>query len=263
MYLLDNAAPQAPERFDALGAIFDPWTKRHLEALGIADGCRCLEVGAGGGSIARWIADRVGPRGHVLATDIDPRHVAIDGRTNLEVRRHDVAAEPLPEGAFDVVHARLVLMHLPDAGVALSRMIAALAPGGRILIEDFDAPVGAGTHPHMLRTSAALRQVFADGGVQLDAGHSLAARLRAGGLQDVDAEARAFLWAGGSAGSRLMRANFEQLRDRLIGSGLLTAREFEDDLARLDDPAVTIPSPVMWAAWGSVSARSRRTRGTA
>jgi SAM-dependent methyltransferase len=261
MYLLDNAAPQARDRFDALTTIFDPGTKRHLETLGIARGSRCLEIGAGGGSIARWMADRVGPRGHVLATDIDPRHLAIDGRANLEVRQHDVAIDPLPAGAFDLVHARLVLMHVADAQGALSRMVAALAPGGRILLEDFDAPFGG--HHQMLRTTVAVRQVLAKGGVEVDAGGTHAARLSALGLEGVAAEARAFLWTGGSPGAMLTRANYEQLRERILGSGLLTARELEEDLSRLDDPALTMPSPVMWATWGTLSARSRRTPGTA
>jgi SAM-dependent methyltransferase len=261
MYLLDNAAPQAPDRFDALATIFDPGTTRHLEALGIGDGSRCLEIGAGGGSIARWMADRVGPRGHVVATDIDPRHVAVDGRANLEVRQHDAAVDPLPVGEFDIVHARLVLMHLPDARGALSRMIDALAPGGRILLEDFDAPSGG--HHQMLRTTLAVRHVFATAGVQIDAGGGHAGRLSAQGLDEVGAEARAFLWTGGSPGSMLMRANFEQLRERILASGLITARDLDEDLLRLDDPALTMPSPVMWAAWGTLSATSPRTRGMA
>jgi ubiquinone/menaquinone biosynthesis C-methylase UbiE len=103
MYLLDNAAPQAPDRFGALAAIFDPGTTRHLDGVGIKEGWRCLEIGAGGGSIARWMADRVGVTGQVVATDIDPRHLATDGRTNIEVRTHDVATQPLPDATFDLV----------------------------------------------------------------------------------------------------------------------------------------------------------------
>ena len=58
-YLLDNAAPQAPDRFRALAELYDAGTIGHLERCGIADGWRCLEVGGGGGSIARWLAPRI------------------------------------------------------------------------------------------------------------------------------------------------------------------------------------------------------------
>src|SRR4051812_49065816 len=72
-YLLDNAGREAPARFDALSATYDQDTIRHLENRGISEGWHCLEVGGGGGSISAWLADRVGPTGHVLVTDIDPR----------------------------------------------------------------------------------------------------------------------------------------------------------------------------------------------
>src|SRR4051812_32579151 len=69
-YLLDNQQVEAGVRFDALATLFNPATFRHIEALGIAEGWRCWEVGAGGASVPSWLADRVGPAGHVLATDI-------------------------------------------------------------------------------------------------------------------------------------------------------------------------------------------------
>ena len=54
----------------------DPLTRRYLGDRGLQAGWRCLEVGAGGGSIARWLAERVGPSGHVVATDLDVQFVA-------------------------------------------------------------------------------------------------------------------------------------------------------------------------------------------
>ena len=72
-YVLDNADEQTSARFAALPRLYDPGTIRHLEQLGVGPGWRCLEVGGGGGSIAAWLSDRVGPTGHVLATDLDPR----------------------------------------------------------------------------------------------------------------------------------------------------------------------------------------------
>ena len=70
-YLLDNRRPEAGERFAALAELFDPWTFRHLDDLGLGEGWRCWEVGAGGVSVPRRLAERVGTSGRVLATDID------------------------------------------------------------------------------------------------------------------------------------------------------------------------------------------------
>jgi hypothetical protein len=70
-YLLDNRRPEAGERFAALAELFDPWTFRHFDDLGLGEGWRCWEVGAGGVSVPRGLAERVGTSGRVLATDID------------------------------------------------------------------------------------------------------------------------------------------------------------------------------------------------
>jgi hypothetical protein len=53
-----------------------------------------------------------------------------------------------------------------------------------------------------------------------------------------------------SVGASLWRANFEQLREDLIGIGYITSEEFEQDLARLEDPDFLTPSQIMWIAWG-------------
>src|SRR5882724_8873761 len=112
-YLLDNAAPETPARFDALSAMYDPSTIQHLVNCGVGPGWHCLEVGGGSGSIASWMAARVGPTGHVLVTDLDPRFLEKLEASNLEVRRHNIVSDPLPEATFDLIHARLVLIHLP------------------------------------------------------------------------------------------------------------------------------------------------------
>ena len=76
-YIFDNAAEEpTTQRFASLEALYDPRTIRFLEATGVGPGWRCLEVGGGSGSIAAWLADRVGGAGHVLVTDIDPRFLA-------------------------------------------------------------------------------------------------------------------------------------------------------------------------------------------
>ena len=96
-----------------LESLFDPGTIRHLEALGVGPGRRCLELGAGGGSIAAWMAARGGA---VVATDLDVTFLEDLAGPNLEVHRHDVEAGDPPAGPFDLVHLRFVL-----AGCAIRR----------------------------------------------------------------------------------------------------------------------------------------------
>ncbi|MEO6528176.1 MAG: methyltransferase domain-containing protein [Gemmatimonadaceae bacterium] len=253
-YVLDNAGPEAATRFPALAATFDADTIRRLEQLGVADGSRCLEVGGGGGSIAAWLASRVGAAGRVLVTDLDTRFLESLHLPNTDVQRHDIATDPLPSDAFDVVHARLVLSHVRERDRALARMAAAVKTGGWILIEDFDATMVPDPALHsaevLSTTYVAVTRLMADRGVDRRYGRRLFGCLRALGLQSIAAEGRTFMWQAGSPGPLLMRANFEQLRDDLVDGGYVTASEFERDVAALEDPEFVMPSPILWAAWG-------------
>jgi SAM-dependent methyltransferase len=250
-YVFDNAAPQARARLAALADVHDDGTIRHLLARGVAGGWKCLEVGGGLGTVTRWLSDRVGADGHVLTTDIDTRFLEMIGRGNVEVRRHDIVTDPLPESVFDLAYARLVLEHVSDPDVALDRMSKAIRPGGWLMIEDSevqssrpdDAPGSVS------KTMAAMRRVAATVGVDSRLGLSLGHRLRAHGLVHVGHEGRMHLCRGKSAAARLARLNFEQLHEAILTTGL-TTNEFEADLARLDDEDFEWRSPILWTAWG-------------
>jgi SAM-dependent methyltransferase len=254
-YLLDNAGREAPRRFHALSALFDPGTIRHLEDRGIRPGWQCLEVGGGGGSIAAWLAARVGPTGHVLVTDIDPRFLEPLDAPNVEVRRHDIVTDPLPEAAFDLIHARAVLIHLPERERVLARLVSALKPGGWLVAEELDS---ASLLPDptmypgevLLKTQFAMMRLMDCRGVERRFGRMLFERLRSLGLVAVDAEARMSMWQCGSPGASLMRVNFEQLHGAMISNGFITEQEIARDITQLEDARFMTPSPVMWAAWG-------------
>jgi SAM-dependent methyltransferase len=254
-YVFDNASEQAGARFRALSEIFDPGTIRHLSERGVDQGWHCLEVGGGNGSIASWLSGRVGPTGSVLVTDIDTRFLEPQKLPNVQVRRHNIATDPLPESAFDIVHSRLVLLHLPERDKALRRMIAALKPGGWMVDEEFDSaslladPVAYPAEA-LPETQLAMMRLVEDRGVERRWGRLLLGRLRANGLVATGAEARIFMWQRGSAGVSLMRANFQQLRADMINAGYITQDQFDQDLARLEAPDFLTLSPTMWAAWG-------------
>jgi SAM-dependent methyltransferase len=254
-YVLNNSASQAADRFDALGTMFDDGTISNLERLGVTNGWQCLEVGGGSGSIALWLSERVGPTGRVLVTDINTCFLAAIQRPNLEVRQHDIVTDSLPESAFDLVHARLVLMHLPQREAVLERLFKALKPGGWLVDEEFDT-VSLRADPEVspgeerLNSVNAFERVLSQRGVHLSFGRILFGRMRALGFKDVSAEGRLSMSAGRSAGAALLRANFEQLRGAMIQTGLITAQELARDIARLDDPEFVTPSHTLWAVQG-------------
>src|SRR2546426_9776434 len=90
-------------RLAGLEVGLDPGTIRHLEALGVGPGWRCWEIGAGGGSIAAWLCERVGNGGQVLATDLETTFLEELPYATIVVRRRDIVADDLPEGPFDLV----------------------------------------------------------------------------------------------------------------------------------------------------------------
>lgn len=260
-YIFDNAAEQpTAQRFGSLESLYDPRTIRILAATGIGPGWQCLEVGAGSGSIAAWLADRVGDTGHVLATDIDPRFLATlaeGDRPNIEVRRHDIGADPLPEGAFDLIHARLVFVHVPTAPAALARLVAALKPGGWLVVEDFDPifidrafPTAAPADAMARAAFAVLGQMLVSRGAGEGWARGLYQRFLDLGLTEVGVEGHLTIRQGGSVGALLDRANFTQAREAAIKTGLITAEVIDRMLAVLDDPAVACASPTIFSAWG-------------
>lgn len=133
-YLLDNQQTEAGQRFDALAELFNPSTFRHMHTIGLSAEWRVWEVGAGGASVPHWIAEQT--HGYVLATDTDTSWLD-QGGGGFEVRKHDIGTDPPPEGGFDLVHARLLLVHVPRRVDALT-MIHALEPGGWVLLEEAD-----------------------------------------------------------------------------------------------------------------------------
>ena len=254
-YSLDNSDRETPSRFKALSSIFDRGTFRHLEDCGVKEGWRCLEVGGGGGSVTSWLANRVGVSGHVLVTDIDPRFLEPLVAQNVEVRKHNIVTDPLPDAAFDLIHARLVLVHLVAREKVLARLVSALKPGGWLVDEEFDSDsllpdptVSPGEVS--LTTQLAIMRMLQDHGVERRFGRLLYGRLRAHGLVEVGAEGRMFMWRGGSSDVSLMRTNFKQLRGALLDARYISEQEFDQDSARLDDPEFMTPSPIMWTAWG-------------
>ena len=256
-YVFDNDNESAEERYRELSALYDAQTVRHIEKRGIEEGWSCLEVGGGGGSIASWLCMRARPTGRVVATDLEPRFLEALAYPNLEVHRHDIRYEGLPERQFDLAHARLVLMDLPGRELALQRMLASLKPGGWIVVEEFDnlsilPNSTANPGEEELKVIRAGLRVLTARGVELRYGRWLPRQLRSLGLVNVGAEASASVWQGDSPGTRLYKLAFEELADPILRSGLISEAEFETDMRRLDELDFLMPSPMMWTAWGQV-----------
>lgn len=238
-------------RLALLEAVYDPQTVRQFNAIGVGVGWRCLDVGAGGGSTTRLLADRVGDTGSVLSVDLDIRLLEPLASERVEVRRHDLLNDPFPETAFDLVHARNLLMHLPARLDALRRLLAAVRPGGWLAVfePDMNTMAVSPSSPAWHRAAALFYDAAVCGGWDPGYGARMPAQVEALDLADFEVEVVAHYVRGGSAFARMIAdtfLRFEQRMDALGASG--------DDLADaqriLRDPSVTFRTPTMVSAWG-------------
>lgn len=257
-YVFDNAVTAETEvRFSGLEATFDPSTIGYLTGVGVTDGWVCWEIGAGGGSIARWLAERVGPTGSVLATDIDPRFIPASQLGQLEVVRHDVTTDPIPAARYDLIHARLVLSHLPQRLDVLVRLAQALRPGGWLVIEDFSGAFERGSEPagpadaRYRKVHVALGEFLArSNDDRSDFAASLPILLASLGLADVGGEGRVVFGRGGSPAVRVIEAAFRQVGDQMIAAGLVDSSALDEAIVYLTTPASMVSMPTMVSAWG-------------
>src|SRR5262245_1475789 len=116
------------ERLSHLEAFFDTYTVGRLDQIGMTSGWRCLELGAGQGSVARMLARRVGPSGAVVATDIDLRFLT-GLPSNVEVRRHDIETSDLGQMLYDFVQRCAALVCPREPRSAAPRRFPAHPPG--------------------------------------------------------------------------------------------------------------------------------------
>jgi SAM-dependent methyltransferase len=255
-YVFDHSWEGELARLELLEEIFDPGTIRHLEALGVGPGWRCLEVGAGAGSVARWLCERVGAGGRVVATDLETGFLEplVGEYACLEVLVHDVVADDIEEEAFDLIHARLVLEHLAERDLALKRMLAALAPGGVLILEDFDwsslAPRPGPGAEVFERVCAALLEMMEANGYTPWFGRNLPGLLADAGLERLGAEGRTLIGLPDSAAAAWWPLNFESVRDTLVARGHVTHADLDAMTALCSTPGFSWQYPVLVAAWG-------------
>ena len=257
-YALDNSWQNAKRRLELLEQYLDPITKRRVTGLGIGSGSRCLEVGGGGGSIARWLSALAGPTGRVVATDINTRFLEDIDEPNFEARQHDILAGSVPERDFDLVHTRWLLHHLPEPEIAIRHMIEALRPGGWLLLEEVDFfPVRTSASPEYSDFMAALTgTVVKASGRDCFWARALPGIVAKMGLERVGGEGDFSVIQGGSPTAEFFSLTAEQMRERMIETGAQTG-------AQIDRAVALLASPDFWAfggggvaVWGQKPARA-------
>ncbi len=254
-YVFDNASPETGGRFAGLETSLDPTTFRHLSNRGVAPGSTCLEIGAGGGSVVRWLSEMVGPSGHVVATDLNLDWTDAGEALNVELRVHDVVKDSLPQAKFDLIHARLVLVHLPARDDVIAKLVSALRPEGWLVLEEFTQVLPYVPEPEtsaqecVNRVLGAVRDLLHHhGNDSVTYPRTLVRRLRSQGLTDVGAEGTVIFAQQGVRD--VHTANLRQVRDELVATGRASAGEVDLVLQTLEDPSLVATLPMLVSAWG-------------
>lgn len=252
---MNNRHPETAARFAGLEMVLDGVSIGHLTRLGVPTAGRCLEIGAGGGSIARWMADQVGPAGRVVAVDLDTRWFEHDGRSQLEVQELDVVTGPIPDGPWDVIHERLVLQHIPARLDVLDQLVTRLAPGGWLLLEDFDTGEVRTTdrsgpdHELIVRMAEAFNRLLGERGGVTEFAAGAWRLLRERGLVDTGASGHVAFSPGGTGWAQVMTANARQVRDDLVRQGI-QPHEIDRFQEVVADPETIVGTSVLISAWG-------------
>ena len=250
-YILDDASAFEYKRLDLMSKILDPWTRGYLTMVGVADGWHCLELGGGNGSIAEWLAAKVGASGSVTALDIDPVLLELIPAQNLSVQQMDVRSGELRSESYDLVTCRALLHQIAEyAPQVLARMADAVRPGGWLLIQEPDFHLAPTTEPEAwARTWKGLIDWGHANGVDWLIGRKLPSMVAALGLGHPQAKTDVQNIRGRDRGALYFQLFFAEVRDRVIGAGHLDAATIDGASALLDDPNYWTQCWMMTAVW--------------
>jgi SAM-dependent methyltransferase len=252
-YLWERDDDDELTRLRSLESLYDVHTLAVLDRVGVGGGLACAEVGAGAGSVADWLCRRVGPTGRVVAVDVTPTFVARLAHDNMEVRGVDIIEHPLEDGAYDLVHARTLLEHLPCREEVIAGFVAALRPGGALVVEDVVLTGTTAVHPPselIDRLNDAFAKGFAMSGADLDFGLRLPDALRAAGLVDVQADGHVPIVTSGTPSAHFQTHGLQRQGGLLVEAGLLSEDEVAAGIQIASSPGHTMFAPIMIAAWG-------------
>ena len=235
-YAFPHSGEHERRRLDLFARRLDPLTVRRIRLLTLPAGARCLEIGGGQGSIARWLCEHVGPGGHVTATDLETSFLSELRLPNLTVVRHDVRTGEFPESSFDLIHLRAVLMHIADRMAVLRRMASWLAPGGWLLVEEPDFGMWLGDFdPDWAAHPGGWHEAFPSGSPSQ--GRALLRQIHQLGLTGIGADAELDVVQPGTELAEFYQLSMAATAEALISAGVmspagaarLTARPMEPD----------------------------------
>ena len=261
-YLLGHSKPeqrrlrrQAEELRQESNSLFD--------RIGLRSGGRAIDIGCGPQGVLDLLSERVGSTGLVVGIERDDKSVAAArqfaaGRAlkNVKVLQGDAAAVGLPSDIFDLVHARLVLVNIPNAEAVVGEMVRLARPGGMVASHEADYL------PHFcdppLRAWDRLLEIFkiysAANGIDLFIGRRTHRLFREAGLVNIEVNPLIHVYPHGHNRRTIFLHFLQNVRDQILDQGLITESEFSELTAELkqhlDRPDTLVVSHLFFQVWG-------------
>lgn len=255
--LLSNDAPHERDRLQSIQHSVDAFTIQVLQQLPIEASFNCLELGAGAGSIAYWLAERC-PQGRVVAVDLDTQHLDAHHATNLDVQEADITSEDYAPGTFDLIHARYLFCHLPQRDEVIARATRWLAPGGWLIIEEpYHLPADTSPSPLVQRILAAYQRTYRDNGADMTWARGLPSLLARNALSEVSFAGN--LGCMGQGAKDRWLPLIDQAAPAMLADGLITEADLTEFATLLKDPAFIDIPQVTITAWGRRSEEAAST----
>lgn len=247
-YVLAHGGDHAERRrLELLERFHGPLTISELGAIPIGPGWRCLEAGAGAGLTTQWLAERIIPGGRVLAIDIETQWLAPLQNETIEVRRGDITAIALPLKSFDLVLARMLLLHLPDPAQTCEQLVATAAPGGSVVIQDADFTAVALQDATDAEAEGidVMTKTMSVAGVHIALAPQLGDLLQAAGAELQDVRSEPSPGHGGQTAALITALTLDRFRERGVLAGTSNSA-IDAAIAALNDPERRFTGPTQW-----------------
>lgn len=270
-YLLGHSAHEE-ERLRRQPGELAADSRQLLDQLNIQPGDRAIDIGCGPQGIIDLLSGRVGAKGTVVGLErseptvrLARQFIAEHSMQNVEVLQGDARATGLPRASFDLVHARLVLVNVPEPQRVVEEMMALARPGG--VVASHEADWGAFLCDPLSPAWDRLLQVFLaysrSNGIDLFVGRKTHRMFRAAGLIDIQVNPIIHVYPPGHNRRAILCDFLENVRDRVLAESLMAENEFHKLLTELrrdlDDPGRLVISHLFVQVWGRKPGSSERS----
>ena len=234
-----------------------------LDRVGLRPGQSVIDLGCGPRGILDMLAERVAPAGRVVGLDADPAHTAMAaefaarrGLSGVEIITADARSTGLGTGTFDLVHARTLLINLPDPAGVAAEMLRLARPGGWVASLESDIEYARCYPPHSAfdRLCKIFTVAFRRNGADPWIGRRVQELFRQAGLENVQAEARVQMYPLGNSRRTIRLDLVRSIRSHVLEMNLASAAELDelDTAARahLEDPHTVVISGLLFLTWG-------------